>query len=140
MTFEEKLAMYRQSYGLERQSADATGQSVMPEEANGPNWGASTDLEQEGTGPNWGNGGNEPYVMKTQDERIFGDEEVDKQNYAELLKNDPTIQQLAPQMEEMLKELETQMLDPKNPMTQAEAEKTFVEQMEKNFGATFKGY
>lgn len=140
MTFEEKLAMYRQSYGLERQGAETTAPRQMPDEMGGPNWGANTDLEEGAVGPNWGNDGNEPYVMKMQDDRIFGDEEVDKKNYAELLQTDPTVQSFAPQMEEMLKELETQMLDPNNPMTQAQAEKTFVEMMEENFGAKFKGY
>lgn len=139
MTFEEKLAMYRQSFGLERQDAEQVKKEVPePTGFESLNWGADVDAGMS-MGPDWGSEEKDAFVMRMGDDRIFNDEETDRRNYEELLATDPAVMEYGPQMEELLKELEGQMLDPNNPMTQQEAEKTFIELMEQNFGAKFKG-
>lgn len=79
-----------------------------------------------------------PTVLTDLDDRFTGDPEVDKQAFMELLQSDPTVQQYGPEMEALLEEIMAQMQDPENPMTAEEAQRTFVQMMNEQFGQYFQ--
>lgn len=136
MTFEEKLKQYRDSYSFERKA-------VRSEATNEPVKIKSFDDDMEippikQLAPTWEELDLPVEPMKHYDERFTGDKEVDSQNYLAYLESDPLMQQVGPQMESMLMEIDKQMLDPENPMTPEEAMETFSMMMEENFGGYFR--
>lgn len=138
MTFEEKLAQYRQAYGIERSKTEGTA-SV----ATAP---AKVEWADEVT------------VPEAQKEKVSFEQSVDVPTetlspFAPGLTNDPQKNQGAymkaldentaftnnfPNMEKLMNEIIAQMEDPEDPMTMEEAQAEFFNRMVSDFLPSFE--
>lgn len=140
MTFEEQLQQYRKAYGLQREDMKAP----VDEEPQKPELVWAEDIEvpvpQDPMASPVMTGDIEmpQEVLKSKDDRVSDNEEDNKFNFMEYMNADPVAQQHLPQMEALLNEVVSQMLDPENPMSKEEAERVFVRAMEENFRKYFE--
>lgn len=144
MDFSSTLAGFRQQYSQNRakykQEVTQTEEAVEPTQPEAM-WADEIEMPVAGAPAMDTFTGAEvevPNLLTDNDDRLTGDEEVDKQAFMELLQTDPTLQQYGPEIEALIEEIMDQMSDPENPMTAEEAQRTFVQMMNEEFGQHFQ--
>lgn len=139
MTFEEKLAQYRQAYGLERNKIEGSATAPTTPKVE---WADDVTVAEE-----------------TKKEKVSFDESVEvptevlspyapglsgnpKENigaFEKALDETPAFSENFADMEALVEELINQMSDPENPMTLEEAQQEFLKRMTDNYATKFGG-
>lgn len=117
----EELNEYRKAFGLVRGDMK---QELNPEMDV---WGARLNVPEGKVSPAWGGRLALPEEMPDfRDSRIYGNPEIDQQNFEAYMYEHPFTQRYGERIRDLAYELQQMAHDPENPMSQQEAEQEFT--------------